>query len=250
MPVKVLVDGNRLPDAARCRPRPSIGGDAKVQAISAASILAKVHRDRLCLTLHEEHPQYGFDGHKGYCDARAPGGAARARRLPAPPAQLRAGARRRSTGCSMSAVADVTHDHARATTRCSCTCASCAHDPARVPQARRGLARGRSPVRGACSRAAARRRTRVVSESALAASRRCADWPQAAPTRRASSPTRCSPALSALESPAPIGFVRRRWPARRRRCSRRAERRPRPAAGRRQRRQRSCAARRHSASRR
>ena len=37
-----------------------------MRSISAASIVAKVHRDRLCLQLHEEHPQYGFDSHKGY----------------------------------------------------------------------------------------------------------------------------------------------------------------------------------------
>ena len=64
-PHRVLVDGNRLP----VLPMPAeaiVQGDAKVPAISAASILAKVHRDRLCLTLHERHPQYGFAGHKGY----------------------------------------------------------------------------------------------------------------------------------------------------------------------------------------
>jgi len=43
-----------------------VGGDARVRAISAASIIAKVHRDRLLTALHEEHPEYGFDGHKGY----------------------------------------------------------------------------------------------------------------------------------------------------------------------------------------
>ncbi len=43
-----------------------IGGDARVKAISAASILAKVHRDRLCQELHAEFPHYGFAGHKGY----------------------------------------------------------------------------------------------------------------------------------------------------------------------------------------
>jgi len=64
-PGKVLVDGNRLP-ILKIAAEAIIGGDAKVKAISAASILAKVHRDRLCLVLHEEHPQYGFDGHKGY----------------------------------------------------------------------------------------------------------------------------------------------------------------------------------------
>ena len=64
-PHRVLVDGNRLP----VLPMPAeaiVQGDSKVPAISAASILAKVHRDRLCQTLHERHPQYGFDGHKGY----------------------------------------------------------------------------------------------------------------------------------------------------------------------------------------
>ncbi len=64
-PAKVLVDGNRVP-VLRVPSEAIVQGDAKVQAISAASILAKVHRDRLCLTLHEMHPQYGFDGHKGY----------------------------------------------------------------------------------------------------------------------------------------------------------------------------------------
>ena len=64
-PHEVLVDGNRLP-VLEVRARAIVGGDACVQAIAAASILAKVQRDRLCLTLHEQHPQYGFDGHKGY----------------------------------------------------------------------------------------------------------------------------------------------------------------------------------------
>ena len=64
-PNKVLVDGNRLPQL-RIQAEAVIGGDAKIKSISAASILAKVHRDRLCLELHREHPQYGFDGHKGY----------------------------------------------------------------------------------------------------------------------------------------------------------------------------------------
>jgi ribonuclease HII len=43
-----------------------VKGDARVKAISAASILAKVHRDRLCEQLHTEFPHYGFAGHKGY----------------------------------------------------------------------------------------------------------------------------------------------------------------------------------------
>jgi ribonuclease HII len=64
-PSIVLVDGNQRPDLAM-PVRTVVGGDAKVRAISAASIIAKVHRDRLLTALHGEHPQYGFDGHKGY----------------------------------------------------------------------------------------------------------------------------------------------------------------------------------------
>jgi ribonuclease HII len=64
-PVKVLVDGNRIP-TLRIPAEAIVKGDAKVAAISAASILAKVHRDRLCVELHAQHPQYGFDVHKGY----------------------------------------------------------------------------------------------------------------------------------------------------------------------------------------
>jgi ribonuclease HII len=43
-----------------------VQGDSKVQAISAASIIAKVTRDRQCAELHARFPQYGFDAHKGY----------------------------------------------------------------------------------------------------------------------------------------------------------------------------------------
>jgi ribonuclease HII len=64
-PAKVLVDGNRLP-VLKIPAEAVVRGDATVQAISAASILAKVQRDRLCLALHAQHPQYGFDAHKGY----------------------------------------------------------------------------------------------------------------------------------------------------------------------------------------
>jgi ribonuclease HII len=64
-PVKVLVDGNRLP-AIDIRAEAIVQGDALVPAISAASILAKVHRDRLCEQMHARYPQYGFDQHKGY----------------------------------------------------------------------------------------------------------------------------------------------------------------------------------------
>ncbi len=64
-PQKVLLDGNRCPDL----PYPAeaiIKGDASVKAISAASILAKVTRDREMYKLHEQYPDYGFDRHKGY----------------------------------------------------------------------------------------------------------------------------------------------------------------------------------------
>jgi ribonuclease HII len=64
-PVKVLVDGNRLP-RLDVLSEAIVGGDAKVKSISAASIIAKVTRDRLLAQLHEEFPQYGFAAHKGY----------------------------------------------------------------------------------------------------------------------------------------------------------------------------------------
>jgi ribonuclease HII len=64
-PTKVLVDGNRLP-VLDVLAEAIVKGDSKVQAISAASILAKVHRDRWCQELHAQYPQYGFDAHKGY----------------------------------------------------------------------------------------------------------------------------------------------------------------------------------------
>ena len=64
-PNKVLVDGNRLP-TLEVLAEAVVGGDALVPAISAASILAKVHRDRWCLTLDQQYPQYGFAQHKGY----------------------------------------------------------------------------------------------------------------------------------------------------------------------------------------
>lgn len=64
-PAKVLVDGNRLP-TLRVPAEAIVKGDAKVASISAASILAKVHRDAWCRQLHERYPQYGFAEHKGY----------------------------------------------------------------------------------------------------------------------------------------------------------------------------------------
>ncbi|TAK78818.1 MAG: ribonuclease HII [Aquabacterium sp.] len=64
-PHRVLVDGNQLPRISIAA-EAIVKGDAKVAAISAASILAKVHRDRLCLELHDSWPDYGFQSHKGY----------------------------------------------------------------------------------------------------------------------------------------------------------------------------------------
>lgn len=62
----VRIDGNAVPRALPCLVEAVVGGDALEPAIMAASILAKVARDRLMCALHEEHPHYGFDVHKGY----------------------------------------------------------------------------------------------------------------------------------------------------------------------------------------
>lgn len=64
-PVHVLVDGNRCP-VIDLPVTAVVKGDARVAAISAASILAKVARDQSMLSLHRRHPEYGFDRHKGY----------------------------------------------------------------------------------------------------------------------------------------------------------------------------------------
>ena len=64
-PALVLVDGNRLPTISM-RAEAIVKGDSKIAAISAASILAKVTRDRWCAELDLQYPQYGFAGHKGY----------------------------------------------------------------------------------------------------------------------------------------------------------------------------------------
>jgi len=60
------IDGNALPRELPCPAEAWIGGDARDRAIMAASILAKVSRDRHMRALHEVYPQYGFDRHKGY----------------------------------------------------------------------------------------------------------------------------------------------------------------------------------------
>jgi ribonuclease HII len=65
----VLVDGNRLP-TLDIMAEAVVQGDRKVPAISAASILAKVARDRWCLEIDAEYPLYGFAAHKGYGTAQ------------------------------------------------------------------------------------------------------------------------------------------------------------------------------------
>ena len=64
-PDRVLVDGNRKPNL-EIPVEAIVKGDAKIPAISAASILAKVARDRAMVEYHRLYPEYGFDIHKGY----------------------------------------------------------------------------------------------------------------------------------------------------------------------------------------
>jgi len=62
--ISVLVDGNRCPDIENCQA--IIKGDLTEPVISAASIIAKVTRDRQMIALDQEYPEYGFSRHKGY----------------------------------------------------------------------------------------------------------------------------------------------------------------------------------------
>jgi len=68
LPDLILVDAFRVPDIPIAQ-RSIIGGDRQCAAIAAASIVAKVTRDRLMHRLHAEDPRYGFDRHKGYATA-------------------------------------------------------------------------------------------------------------------------------------------------------------------------------------
>lgn len=69
-PDEMLVDGNMTPagrvDGWRWRAQSIVEGDVKERCISAASIVAKVHRDAIMVEEHGRHPHYGFDRHKGY----------------------------------------------------------------------------------------------------------------------------------------------------------------------------------------
>ncbi len=66
VPDHILIDGNKCPDGMPAGCRFVIGGDAKSSSIAAASILAKVSRDRYMCQLDEQYPQYGLAKHKGY----------------------------------------------------------------------------------------------------------------------------------------------------------------------------------------
>ena len=63
---KIIVDGNRLPPAPGFNMEAVVGGDAKSLSIAAASVLAKVHRDRIMRKFDVIYPGYGFSLHKGY----------------------------------------------------------------------------------------------------------------------------------------------------------------------------------------
>ena len=65
LPALAIVDGNKPPELP-CEVRTLVKGDATSASIAAASILAKVERDRYMLRLAEKYPQYGFEKHKGY----------------------------------------------------------------------------------------------------------------------------------------------------------------------------------------
>jgi ribonuclease HII len=64
-PVLALADGNKRPKAS-CPVMSVVKGDSRSLSIAAASIVAKVTRDRLMMEEHARYPQYGFDRHKGY----------------------------------------------------------------------------------------------------------------------------------------------------------------------------------------
>jgi ribonuclease HII len=66
VPERILIDGDALPEPLPCRAEAIVDGDAQVPCIAAASIVAKVVRDRLMARLGELHPGYGWDRNAGY----------------------------------------------------------------------------------------------------------------------------------------------------------------------------------------
>lgn len=68
LPRLALIDGNRAP-AIGCKVRTVVSGDCKCLSIAAASIIAKVTRDRMMRKYAKEYPDYGFERHKGYATA-------------------------------------------------------------------------------------------------------------------------------------------------------------------------------------
>ena len=89
----MLIDGFRVPGLT-APSMPVIKGDQAVACVAAASVLAKVTRDRIMAELHEELPGYGFDEHKGYCTGAARRGADGARAEPRAPVVVRQRGRR------------------------------------------------------------------------------------------------------------------------------------------------------------
>lgn len=65
-PCHALIDGNLIPQGLDCPAEAVVKGDARSVSIAAASILAKVERDRVMVDLAQQHPGYGWDGNAGY----------------------------------------------------------------------------------------------------------------------------------------------------------------------------------------
>lgn len=66
LPAMVLIDGNRVPDDLGCAGRAVVGGDGRCMSVAAASIVAKVTRDRIMERLAAEHPEFGWERNRGY----------------------------------------------------------------------------------------------------------------------------------------------------------------------------------------